>query len=155
MQIKLVRYGIGRDSTGGVIFIDGKFYGYTCEDEYRDVKLMDETCIPEGEYEIKLRAEGGMHQRYKEQYDFHEGMLWLQDVPDFEWIYIHPGNNDDHTSGCILVGLQGFFDGSEYTIGRSVDAYTQLYIEVLDALHRGERVFIDVTSLKWSYKVEV
>ena len=66
---------------------------------------MHETCIPEGEYEIKLRTVGGFNERYTKKYPtMHRGMLWLQDVPGFEYILIHQGNTDEHTSGCLIVG---------------------------------------------------
>ena len=58
-------------------------------------------------------------------------MLWLQDVPDFEWVYIHSGNNHKHTSGCLLVGYSA--NEAAMTIGRSRDAYSDLYQEVKDA----------------------
>ena len=34
----------------------------------------------------------------------HKGMLWVRDVPGFEYILIHTGNTDEHTSGCLIVG---------------------------------------------------
>ena len=34
----------------------------------------------------------------------HKGMLWVRDVPGFEYILIHTGNTDEHTAGCLIVG---------------------------------------------------
>ena len=45
-----------------------EFECYTLEDEYRDVKVMGETCIPEGTYDVKFRKEGGFHSRYSAKY---------------------------------------------------------------------------------------
>ena len=41
----------GKDATNGMLFIDGMFECYTLEDQYQAVKVMHETCIPEGTYE--------------------------------------------------------------------------------------------------------
>ena len=78
---------------------------YTLEDEFRIKKVSGETRIPSGTYELKLRTEGSLNERYKTRFhDIHKGMIWLQDVPNFKWIYLHCGNDDDDTDGCILVG---------------------------------------------------
>ena len=78
---------------------------YTLEDEFRVKKVSGETRIPAGTYELKLRTEGPLNSRYAVRFnDIHEGMIWLQDVPNFNWIYLHSGNDDDDTVGCILVG---------------------------------------------------
>ena len=67
--------------------------------------MSKETRIPAGTYELKIRTEGSLTKRYESRFpDFHEGMIWLQNVPNFKWIYIHCGNDDDDTDGCILVG---------------------------------------------------
>lgn len=100
---------------------------HTLEDEYRARKVPGETSIPAGIYEIRLRTEGGMHQKYARRFPWHVGMLWLQDVPGFEWIYIHIGNDDDDTDGCILVGETR---GPDW-IGESVKAYTRLYQHIV------------------------
>ena len=52
MKLQVVRFQFGKDATNGMLFIDGEFECYTLEDEYRDVKVMGETCIPEGTYDV-------------------------------------------------------------------------------------------------------
>jgi|TARA_R100001530_G_C4281849_1_gene145767 hypothetical protein len=151
MKLQVIRTQFGEDATNGLLFIDGVFECYTLEDEYRDVKVMHETCIPEGEYEIKLRRVGGFHSRYVKKYgDFHKGMLWLQDVPGFEYILIHTGNTDEHTSGCLIVGdtqqdLDVSFNGM---VGASVNAYKKMYPKVRDALLKGDKVTIEYSKIK-------
>lgn len=136
------------DATLGNMYLDDEFFCYTLEDEHRDEKVMHETRIPAGRYKVILRNEGGMNGRYAKRYPFHEGMLWLRsldeddpEVPEFLWIYIHPGNTDDHTSGCILVGDTKNEDNM--TIGQSRDAYSRLYQAVVEAA-KSEELFIEV-----------
>ena len=87
MKLQVVRTQLGKDATNGLLFIDGLFECYTLEDQYQAVKVMHETCIPEGTYQIKLRTIGTFDKRYKSKYPtFHRGMLWIQDVPGFEYI---------------------------------------------------------------------
>ena len=105
MKLTVVRTQFGTDATNGMLFIDGIFECYTLEDQYQAVKVMHETCIPEGTYDIKFRTVGGFHEKYKKRYgNDHYGMLHLQDVPNFTYILIHAGNTDEHTSGCLIVG---------------------------------------------------
>ena len=108
MKLRVVRYNSSDDFTLGMLLdeTNGKhFLCYTLEDEHRDEKVMHETRIPAGTYKITLRTVGGFHSRYAKKYgDMHKGMLWVRDVPGFEYILIHTGNTDEHTSGCLLVG---------------------------------------------------
>lgn len=142
MKLKVVRHLFNDDFTIGKLYIDDKFECYTLEDEKRDVKVRHETAIPEGTYEIKLRTFGGNHAKYKEKFDFHRGMLWLQDVPNFSDILIHIGNTDDHSSGCLLVGEQA--DEQNGKLLYSTKAYTKMYRKVIQAFDKGEKVFITV-----------
>lgn len=144
MELKVLRYGHEADSTGGLLLVDGKHFCYTCEDETRKIKVPGETCIPPGRYEILLRNAGGMTERYKQRFEFHRGMLHLQAVPGFQWVYIHIGNTDDDTEGCILIGFQA---QKRYTVGLSTSAYSELYKQVLAAMDRGEQVFIEIGDL--------
>jgi len=144
--IDIIRHNPGDDSTVGILFADGDFQCYSLEDEHRDVKVSGETRIPAGEYNLKLRtANSGMNLRYKAKFgNFHQGMLWLQDVPGFEWIYIHIGNTDDHTAGCILVGYDTVTDDHHGggSIQRSAKAYKKLYEKVYQWLDAGDKVTV-------------
>ena len=140
MKLQVLRFSSESDSTSGLLFdiTDGvKFLAYTLEDERREEKVMSETRIPAGTYEIKLRTEGGHHNKYASRYGgMHKGMLWLQDVPNFKWILIHCGNTDEHTAGCLLVG-----DSQENNqikengfIGSSSNAYKRIYPAIAEAV---------------------
>lgn len=143
MEILVKRYGYDDNSTGGALSVNGKFLGHTCEDERREIKVPGETCIPAGRYEMKLRDAGGMNEKYKERFPFHRGMLHLQDVPEFEWVYIHPLSNEKQTEGCIGVGYTALSKGG-FEIARSTEAYTDLYQLVLLAIEKGESIYITV-----------
>ena len=57
MKLQVVRTQFGKDATNGLLFIDGVFECYTLEDQYQAVKVMHETCIPEGTYDISLERQ--------------------------------------------------------------------------------------------------
>ena len=153
MKLEVLRISSESDSTSGLVFdvTNGrKFLCYSLEDEYRSEKVMHETRVPAGTYKVLLRKEGGFHGRYTKKYgsDFHKGMLHVQDVPGFEWILIHTGNTDEHTSGCLIVG-----DSQENNqlkkdgfIGRSTQAYKRIYPPIAAALEAGEEVTITYTD---------
>lgn len=140
MKLKLQRFHSSDDFTIGKLFIDDVFECYTVEDEKRDQKVMHETRIPAGTYEIKLRTFGGHHEKYAKKFDFHKGMLWLQDVPKFKDILIHIGNTDNDSSGCIIVGKTA--DLVKGYVGQSTVAYKEMYVKVIAAM--GENVFIEI-----------
>ena len=153
MQLEVLRFSSEDDSTSGLLFDvtngNRKFLAYTLEDEYREEKEMHETRIPAGTYNITLRTVGGFHTRYTEKYgDMHKGMLWVRDVPGFEYILIHTGNTDEHTSGCLLLGdsqtnNQIKEDGF---IGSSVQAYKRVYPSIAKVLEDGGTVNITYTD---------
>lgn len=143
MTLTLRRLIDNGECTLGSLNIDGKGKYFTLEDVYRKGKVEGKTRIPEGLYPVKLRNAGGMTQKYAEKFGSkHKGMLWLQNVPDFEWVYIHYGNYAKDTDGCILVGSSA--DTNKSMVGNSADTYLELYETVVEALENGEEVFIHI-----------
>ena len=149
MKLEVLRFSSQKDSTNGILFnvTEGReFLCYTLEDEYRNEKIKGETRIPAGTYKITLRTVGGFHGRYEKKYgEMHKGMLWVRDVPNFEYILIHTGNTDEHTAGCLLVGdtqQQNITKSKSGFIGASVDAYKRIYPSIASAIERGDDVEI-------------
>ena len=150
MKLTVVRTQFGTDATNGLLFINGIFECYTLEDQYQAVKVMHETCIPEGTYNIKFRKTGGFHAKYSERYkNAHYGMLHIQDVPNFTYILIHTGNSDEHTSGCLIVGetQQDLDISKDGFIGSSTVAYKKMYAKVASQLLQGKKVTINYTTI--------
>tara|TARA_R100000231_G_scaffold12984_2_gene14503 strand:+ start:2762 stop:3226 length:465 start_codon:yes stop_codon:yes gene_type:complete len=154
MKLVVLRYSSQKDSTNGLLFEQTDsgldFLCYTLEDEEREVKVMGETCIPNGTYKIGLRTEGGFHTRYFKRFpDIHQGMLEVQDVPNFKYVLIHCGNTDEHTAGCLLIG-----DSQENNaliengfIGKSSQAYARIYLRIIQKVLEGEEVLIEYKKL--------
>ncbi len=150
MKLQVLRTQFGKDATNGMLFIDGVFECYTLEDQYQAVKVMHETCIPEGKYDINFRKTGGFHAKYTERYkNAHYGMLHIQDVPNFTYILIHTGNSDEHTSGCLIVGetQQDLDISKDGFIGSSTVAYKKMYAKVAGQLLQGKKVSIEYLNV--------
>ena len=155
MKLQVVRTQFGKDATNGLLFIDGVFECYTLEDQYQAVKVMHETCIPEGTYDIQFRKTGGFHARYDKKYkNAHYGMLHLQDVPNFTYILIHAGNTSDDSSGCILTTTtQTDLDSAKAGFGgQSQLAYKRMYDKVAKVLLQNKPVEIEITTIDNLFK---
>ena len=134
-----------RLSDNGTTTLGKYIFGYnsiiSLEDDHDDIKMLGETRIPAGEYEIKLRTEGTYHEIMEKRYSFHRGMLHLQDVPNYKWILIHPLNTAKETDGCLGTGNK---IENENKVSGSTYAYMFLYGYIIAAFDRGERVFIKI-----------
>ena len=149
MELIVLRISSQADSTSGLLFektdLGLNFLCYTLEDERRALKIKGETRIPAGIYDIQFRKEGGFHNKYSKRFaDIHKGMLQVMDVPNFDYILLHCGNTDEHSSGCLLLG-----DSQENNviikdgfIGKSTNAYKRIYPLIAKQLELGNEVTI-------------
>ena len=144
----VLRFSSQKESTLGLFFdvTNGrKFLCFTLEDEFRTVKVYGKTRIPAGKYKVGLRKEGGFHNKYSKKFpSFHIGMLQILDVPDFEYVLIHIGNDDDDTAACLLTGDQATQNiTKDGFVGNSTGAYKRIYPKIANAIEAGEEVEIE------------
>ena len=132
MKIELTRLKDNGNATLGLMKVDGEAFCFTLEDEFRAEKIKGETRIPAGKYAVKFREVlSPMTKRYRDRYDWFTYHLELQDVPGFTHVYIHIGNTEKHTDGCVLVGLGADFE--TMTISKSRQAFKELYLKAKKA----------------------
>lgn len=147
MKLTLLRLFDNDSETVGALYNEDEFLAFTLEDQWQLKKVKHETRIPDGTYGIKLRATGRLHIEYTRRFpNFHKGMLHLQKVPNFKYIYIHIGNTDEDTSGCILVGESVMFIKDRYRLVESTAAYRRVYELACNALEDSE-LFIEIKTL--------
>jgi len=149
MKLEVLRFNSQADFTSGILFDVSKnrrkFLAYTLEDEHRDKKVMHETRIPAGVYNITLQKAGRFHTKYKSKFankgaDWWQGSILVNDVPGFTGILWHIGNRQSATSGCLLLGL----DQKEIDwVGSSTAAFERVYPIVRDAVMSGEEVTVE------------
>jgi hypothetical protein len=119
VKLLLKRGRTAKSSMPGRLYVDGAYTCATLEDERRTTKVWGET-------------------------DIHEGMLWIRDVPGFEYILIHQGNTEKDTAGCLLVGDKVVQSVGDYVLLRSRVAYRRLYQVVAKALLAGQPVTLTI-----------
>jgi hypothetical protein len=148
-----------RATLGELLDADGRHLCHVLENRWMDNKPRV-SCIPPGIYPLRLRKEGGWHERLKARFPgIHKGAIELANVPGRTFILIHPGNTHKDTLGCILPGKaaqwpERVVDPSAdpkarmHAVERSTEAYSGIYrallaaanwnqsIQVLDLSHR-------------------
>ena len=156
MRLELYRYSSEKDSTLGMLMLvddetDKKdFLCFTLEDEKRETKVYGETRIPEGTYQIEYRKEGGYHNKYTKRFpNIHRGMLHITNVPNFEYILIHCGNDTSHTHGCLLVGdVISQNVSKEPFLGQSSNCYKRIYPILADILESQKQLSIKIINFE-------
>jgi hypothetical protein len=135
MMLELQRLFESEGALLGVLTQDGMALAFTLEPAAR--------AIPAGRYEIALRQSGELYTRYHLLYPWiAPGMLELVDVPGRTDILIHPGNDINDTSGCVLVG-----DLANARLGhltQSRDALRRIYLPLSTAIRNNAIVGIYV-----------
>lgn len=145
MELIVSRWAYWKQATLGALFMDGELFASTCEDLERNVKIPGRTAIPRGRYRLGLRRGSPMALRYDATHDSigHDGMLWILDVPGFEYVYFHVGNDPSDTDGCVLTGKRWSLEGIPIT--GSTETYRRLYPLVYRAI-QNEGAWLTVTG---------
>jgi len=145
MILKIIRTRQGKHSTLSEIYLDNQLVCYGLEDIPREKKIPGETCIPTGTYRLGFNRDGGMNGNYYDRYPkLHRGMIEIQGVPGFSYVYFHIGNTHRETAGCVLVGMGYASEKGDYRLMQSATAYKKLYAKLLELMVMGEvRVVVE------------
>lgn len=132
MRTKIIRVAEAKQSTLSQLYIDDIFQCYLLEDKIRDVKIPKQTAIPKGNYTLRLNTWGGMNAEYRQKFPkLHKGMIEINGLPNFSFVYIHIGNTYRQTAGCPLCGFGFEMVNGDYQVLRSKDAYQMIYPKLL------------------------
>lgn len=116
MKILLKRIYKKEKYTIGNLYINNVFFCNTLEDtdrgltsqmsleEIKSKKIYGETAIPTGTYSINMNT---VSPKFKDRAwaKPYKGMLpRLENVKGYDGVLIHTGNDQNSTSGCLLVG---------------------------------------------------
>lgn len=142
MFLILKRMFQSETETIGKIIYNNEIICYTLEDIKREKKVYGKTRIPKGTYKITPRKEGGMIEHYREKFGKDHYMLWIRNVPNFEYIYLHIGGRDYDTSGCVLCATKYEVDeNGKYYLMDSKGGYLRLW-NLINSKIKIEDIFI-------------
>jgi hypothetical protein len=153
MRLEIERRWKKETYTIGRLYVDGVYFCNTLEDKSRGLKQTDstffikqrkvygETAIPTGTYKVAMNVTSPKYAAVAWYWQLCRGkMPRLLDVPGFEGILIHPGNNALDTLGCILVGK----NTKVGQLTESKATFKALYKEMEKAVKEGEDILITI-----------
>lgn len=148
MEILLKRQQQGKESTLGILSVDGVFNCFVLEDADRGLgakmplstikglKVFGKTAVPKGRYRIEITYS----QRFKKMLPI------LIGVPGFSGIRLHAGNWVKDTDGCLLAGRSWKKQSGDYMVTDSRKAAGDLQNDIAAAILLGEEVWITIEA---------
>lgn len=137
----------------GRLYIDGIFYCNSLEDTDRGLKQTDsldyirsrkvanETAIPKGTYKVAMNVTSPKYSASSWYWKLCQGKVpRLLNVPGFDGILIHTGNNPLQTSGCLLVGK----NTKVGQLTESKETFKKIYKLMKSAYDNGEEITIEI-----------
>lgn len=153
MEILVYRKWKKPDYTVGRLSVDGVTICNTMEDVdrglddgmpdwmIRNKKIPNVTAIPTGRYEVEMNVVSPRFSKYPFYMEVCQGKLpRLKNVKGFDGIVIHTGNDETHSSGCLLVGLNKI----RGKLTDSKETFKKVYALMKEAHDRGETIYITI-----------
>ncbi|MDW3196436.1 MAG: DUF5675 family protein [Cytophagales bacterium] len=151
--LTVLRYFDDQSTTLGLLFIENEFFCYTLEDTYRPHKIMKETRIPSGTYQLGFNEiESNTTSRYRKGRPWFKYHLHVKDVPNYSGILIHVGNTKEDTAGCLLVADSISGGNKLKTVYDSWKAFERLYKTLRPKIENKEDVRIRYYDEDWFEK---
>ncbi len=141
MELKVGRYKSKNGVTLGELWLNGKLFCYTLEDEIRPLlsKIWGKTAIPAGKYNVACTYSN----------KFQKYMPEVLNVPGFKGVRIHSGNTITDTLGCLLVG--DTIEKESLMLLNSKDAFNKLFPIIKEAETK-EKITIEYINLNKDFK---
>ena len=153
MKIEVERRWKKETYTIGRLYVDGVYFCNTLEDKSRGLKQTDslffikqrkvygETAIPTGTYTVAMNVTSPKYSASAWYWQLCKGKVpRLMNVPGWEGVLIHTGNNALQTYGCILVGK----NTKVGQLTESKATFKALYKEMKKAYDEGEEITITI-----------
>ena len=153
MKLEVERRWKKETYTIGRLYVDGVYFCNTLEDKCRGLKQTDsiyfikqrkvygETAIPSGTYTVAMNVTSPKYAAIAWYWQLCQGkMPRLLNVPGFEGILVHPGNDPTQTLGCLLVGK----NTKVGQLTESKATFKALYKEMKKAYDAGEEITITI-----------
>ena len=153
MKILVKRVAKKEKYTIGKMYVDDVYICDTIEDKDRDLtqntplndikkkKVYGQTAIPSGTYNVTLDV---VSTKFVQKPYFKElcgGKLpRLMNVPGFDGVLIHTGNDEDDSYGCIIVG----YNKVKGKVIESRKAFEKLYPILKQASNKKEKITIQI-----------
>ncbi|MEO1051992.1 MAG: DUF5675 family protein [Bacteroidota bacterium] len=155
-SITVLRFSDDGETSVGLLFINGKYFCYTLEDTFREVKVPGKTRIPSGTFDIDFRrADTELTLKYRDRYpDWFNYHIEIKDIPNFTSVYIHSGGDHTHTEGCLLVSDSLSMTDEKTFFTNSRDTFKRLYQFISGELQKGVQVRMIIKDENWFENVK-
>lgn len=153
MKLILKRIYTCNRYTIGHLYVDDLYVCDTLEDCDRgldsnmplstilNTKIKDQTAIPIGTYNILMNVVSPKYSKRQYYMDVCKGKVpRLDNVPGYSGVLIHVGNDQDDTSGCLLVGYNKVCG----KVMNSKSAFEKLYAILKKAYNSGEKITLTI-----------
>jgi len=129
------------------------FRSFVLEDTHHETKIPGSTRIPAGFYELKIRKEATpLTLKHREAY---KALTWFKNnpnwyhieitgIPNYAGVYIHSGNDDAHTLGCVLPNYAFDLTLQDSQGAKSSLAVNDFYALAYPVLEAGSKCFLEV-----------
>ena len=133
------------------------FRSFVLEDGPNAVKIKGETRIPAGFYELALmKADTPLTIKHRAAYKdlpwfkAHPGWFHIEvtKIPNYSGVYVHSGNDDAHTLGCLLPAYLFDMSLKDKQSGKSMLAVNDFYAVTYPVLDGGGKAFIEIRDEK-------
>lgn len=152
MDFTLLRYSKANNSSQSLFFAKGmvgdsspKFFCHVIEDDDQGAK--GDKRIPAGSYVLKIHnAVTPKTEFFRKAMPWFEFFIEVTGIPGFDLVFVHPGNDQQDTEGCLLLndvmGNNSIQKAKEGSL--SQQACKRFYDLVYPRLKAGEKITITI-----------